>query len=158
MLLIALAVAWAAFWSAGAAMTTETGIWNSATWALMAVAAFALLPLGTGIFLLVRAAQFWLAPHQPSGDASRSSQQGQQGQSGQLALALRQIKVLGTSGSSQITCQAKCMAAATAPKHTISHAVAMATPVCRSLIGITSSPDMVNDRERGRRRIDAVTG
>jgi len=53
--LITIAVAWAAFWSGGAAMTTETGIWNAATWAVFAVAWFALLPLAAGLYLIVRA-------------------------------------------------------------------------------------------------------
>lgn len=55
LLLIAIAVAWAAFWSAGAAMTTETGIWNSMTWAVLAVAGLALIPSAAGIYLIVRA-------------------------------------------------------------------------------------------------------
>lgn len=55
LLLVAIAVAWAAFWSAGAAMTTETGIWNSMTWAVFAVAWLGLLPLAVGIYLIVRA-------------------------------------------------------------------------------------------------------
>jgi len=55
LLLIAIAAAWAAFWSAGAAMTTETGIWNSMTWAVLAVAGLALIPLAAGLYLLVRA-------------------------------------------------------------------------------------------------------
>jgi len=54
LLLIAIAVAWAAFWSAGAAMTTETGIWNSMTWAVLAIAGLALIPLAAGIYLIVR--------------------------------------------------------------------------------------------------------
>jgi len=55
LLLIAIAVVWAAFWSAGAAMTTETGIWNSMTWAVLAVAALALIPLVAGLYLFIRA-------------------------------------------------------------------------------------------------------
>ena len=51
LLLIGIAVVWAAFWSAGAAMTTETGIWNSSTWALMA-AALGVIPLTGGLYLL----------------------------------------------------------------------------------------------------------
>ena len=42
-ILILIAFVWA-FWSGGAAMTTETGVWNSATWALMAIAAAGLIP------------------------------------------------------------------------------------------------------------------
>jgi hypothetical protein len=45
---------WAAFWSAGAAMTSETGIWNSATWAIMLVAALGLIPFCGGIYLCAR--------------------------------------------------------------------------------------------------------
>jgi hypothetical protein len=55
LLLITIAIVWAAFWSAGAAMTTETGIWNSMTWAVMAVAGLALIPFAAGIYLIVRA-------------------------------------------------------------------------------------------------------
>jgi hypothetical protein len=51
-LLIAIAIGWAAFWSAGAAMTTETGIWNSTTWAIMAVAGLGLIPLAGGLYLI----------------------------------------------------------------------------------------------------------
>ena len=54
-LLIVIAVCWAAFWSAGAAMTTETGVWNETTWAVMAVAALGLIPLAGGVYLLARA-------------------------------------------------------------------------------------------------------
>ena len=43
-ILILIALVWASFWSGGAAMTTETGVWNSATWALMAIAAAGLIP------------------------------------------------------------------------------------------------------------------
>ncbi len=57
LLLIAIAVAWAAFWSAGAAMTTETGNWNSTTWAVLAVGGLALVPLAGGLYLLFRAAR-----------------------------------------------------------------------------------------------------
>jgi len=52
LLLIGIAVVWAAFWSAGAGMTTETGIWNSSTWALMVVAALGVIPLAGGLYLL----------------------------------------------------------------------------------------------------------
>jgi len=52
--LIAITVVWAAFWSAGAAMTTETGIWDSMTWAVLSVAGLALIPLAAGLSLIVR--------------------------------------------------------------------------------------------------------
>ena len=55
LLLIVIAIAWAAFWSAGAAMTTETGIWNSMTLAVLAVAGLAFIPLAAGLYLIVRA-------------------------------------------------------------------------------------------------------
>jgi len=55
LLLIAIAIVWAAFWSSGAAMTTETGIWNSTTWTIMAVAALGLIPFAGGIYLVVSA-------------------------------------------------------------------------------------------------------
>ena len=54
LLLIALAFGWAWFWCAGAAMTSETGVPNSMTWAALAVAALALIPLAGGIYLIVR--------------------------------------------------------------------------------------------------------
>ncbi len=52
LLLIAIGFVWGAFWSAGAGMTTETGVWNSATWALMGIAAAGLLPAGLGLYLI----------------------------------------------------------------------------------------------------------
>jgi hypothetical protein len=55
LILLAIGFCWTAFWSAGAAMTTETGIWNSATWAVMAVAALGLIPFAGGICLLASA-------------------------------------------------------------------------------------------------------
>ena len=61
LMLIGIAIVWAAFWSAGAAMTTETGIWNSSTWAVMAVAALAVIPLAGGLYLLARASAIWIA-------------------------------------------------------------------------------------------------
>ncbi len=54
-LLTVIAFCWAALWSAGAAMTTETGIWNQATWTIMGVAALGLIPLAGGLYLLARA-------------------------------------------------------------------------------------------------------
>jgi hypothetical protein len=51
-LLIAIGFIWAAFWSAGAAMTTETGIWDSTTWAIMAIAALGLIPGAGGLYLV----------------------------------------------------------------------------------------------------------
>lgn len=51
-LLIAVGFVWAAFWSAGASTTTETGIWNSATSALMIVAALGLIPGAGGLYLV----------------------------------------------------------------------------------------------------------
>ncbi len=54
-LLILIAVCWGALWSAAAGTSTETGIWNEATWTLMAVAALGLIPLAGGIYLLARA-------------------------------------------------------------------------------------------------------
>jgi hypothetical protein len=51
-LLIAIAFIWAAFWSAGAAMTTETGIWDSTTWAVMGIAALGLIPGAGGLYLV----------------------------------------------------------------------------------------------------------
>jgi len=54
-ILIVIGFCWAAFWSAGAAMTTETGIWNEATWTVMAIAAFGLMPAAGGLALFVRA-------------------------------------------------------------------------------------------------------
>jgi len=59
-LLIAIGFVWAAFWSAGASMTTETGIWNSATSALMIIAALGLIPAAGGLYL-VGSAVFRLA-------------------------------------------------------------------------------------------------
>ena len=56
LLLVVIAFVWAAFWSAGAAMTTETGIWNETTWVVMGIAALALVPFVGGICLLARAA------------------------------------------------------------------------------------------------------
>lgn len=47
--LVAIGFCWGAFWSAGAAMTTETGIWNSATWAVLVVAALGLIPFAGGV-------------------------------------------------------------------------------------------------------------
>jgi hypothetical protein len=35
-------------------MTTETGVWNSATWALMAIAAAGLIPFACGLYLVLR--------------------------------------------------------------------------------------------------------
>ncbi len=35
-------------------MTTETGIWNSATWTIMAVAAVGLIPFCGGLYFCVR--------------------------------------------------------------------------------------------------------
>jgi hypothetical protein len=55
LLLILIAFGWAAFWSAGAAMTTETGIWNSMTWTAMAIAGLGLIPLAGGLYLIARA-------------------------------------------------------------------------------------------------------
>jgi hypothetical protein len=55
LLLIAIAFCWAAFWSAGAGMTTETGVWNNTTWVLMFVAALGLVPAAFGITLIIRA-------------------------------------------------------------------------------------------------------
>ena len=54
LLLIIIAFVWGAFWTAGASMTTETGIWNSGTWAIMGVAAVAIIPLVAGFYLLGR--------------------------------------------------------------------------------------------------------
>ena len=51
-LLFLVGFAWAAFWSAGAGSSTETGIWNSATTALMIIAAFGLIPLAGGCYLV----------------------------------------------------------------------------------------------------------
>jgi len=53
-ILILIAFVWASFWSGGAAMTTETGVWNSATWALMAIAAAGLIPFACGLYLVLR--------------------------------------------------------------------------------------------------------
>jgi len=50
---------WAAFFSAGAAMTTETGIWNSTTWIVMAIAALGAIPFLGGIYLCVRSLVDW---------------------------------------------------------------------------------------------------
>ncbi len=57
LLLIAIAVVWAALWSAAAGTTTETGIWNTATWTVLAVGGLALIPLADGLYLLFRAAR-----------------------------------------------------------------------------------------------------
>ena len=57
LLLIAIGFVWAAVWSGGAAMSTETGIWSSSTWALIGVAAAGLLPAGLGLYLIRSA--FW---------------------------------------------------------------------------------------------------
>jgi hypothetical protein len=54
-LLIAIGFVWAAFWSAAASTTTETGIWNSATSALMIIAALGLIPGAGGLYLVGRA-------------------------------------------------------------------------------------------------------
>jgi hypothetical protein len=51
-LLFLVGFVWAAFWSAGAAMTTETGIWNSATWTVMIIAALGLIPAAGGCYLV----------------------------------------------------------------------------------------------------------
>lgn len=54
-LLILVGFAWAAFWSAGAGSTTETGIWNSATLTLMIIAGLGLIPLAGGVYLVASA-------------------------------------------------------------------------------------------------------
>lgn len=51
-LLIAIGFVWAAVWSAAAGTTTETGIWDSATSALMIVAALGLIPGAGGLYLV----------------------------------------------------------------------------------------------------------
>jgi hypothetical protein len=53
LVLIAVGFCWAAFWSAAAGTTTETGMWNSTTWTVMAVAALGLIPGAGGLYLLV---------------------------------------------------------------------------------------------------------
>ena len=52
LLLIGMGFVWGAFWSAGAGMTTETGVWNSSTYALRGVAAAGILPAGLGLYLI----------------------------------------------------------------------------------------------------------
>jgi hypothetical protein len=59
-ILIFIGFVWAAFWSAGASSSTETGIWNSATTALMIIAALGLIP-GLGGLYLVGSAIYRLA-------------------------------------------------------------------------------------------------
>lgn len=54
LLLIGIAFVWGAVWSGGAAMSTETGIWNTSTWVLMGVAALGLLPAAAGVYLIVK--------------------------------------------------------------------------------------------------------
>jgi hypothetical protein len=54
-IVILIAFVWASFWFGGAAMTTETGFWNSATWALVAIAAAGLIPFACGLYLFFRA-------------------------------------------------------------------------------------------------------
>jgi len=52
LILIFIGFVWAAFWSAGAGSSTETGIWNSATSALMIIAALGLIPGLGGLYLV----------------------------------------------------------------------------------------------------------
>jgi hypothetical protein len=54
-LLLIIGFCWGGLWTAAAGTSTETGIWNEATWSLMAIAALGLIPLAGGIYLLVRA-------------------------------------------------------------------------------------------------------
>lgn len=51
-LLLIVGFIWAAFWSAGAGSASETGVWNSATTALMMIAALGLIPLAGGCYLV----------------------------------------------------------------------------------------------------------
>jgi len=51
-ILIFIGFVWAAFWSAGASSSTETGSWNSATTALMIIAALGLIPGLGGLYLV----------------------------------------------------------------------------------------------------------
>lgn len=51
-LLIVIGLVWAAFWSAAAGTSTETGIWNSTTSTLVIIAALGLIPGLGGLFLV----------------------------------------------------------------------------------------------------------
>jgi hypothetical protein len=62
-LLFVVGFVWAAFWSAGAGSSTETGIWNSATWTLMIIAALGLIPLAGGFYLVASALYRMLVGH-----------------------------------------------------------------------------------------------
>jgi hypothetical protein len=62
-LLLAVGFVWAAFWSAGAGSTSETGVWNSAATALMIIAALGLIPAAGGCYLVGSALYRMLAGH-----------------------------------------------------------------------------------------------